>query len=149
MTVSAHQGGARSFCSLEGISGMSRAPCGVPLPLPAASVALGWLPTALHPRAAGTPLPTHNIFAKRHKAKLPLCHVAARAISWPEPPFHMAGQHVSCSCPKARAGCQAGNRDLPAGAVLSVTCSRAVMFCLCLLLLWLRRGLGTGNRQHN
>lgn len=86
----------------------------------------------------------HVLFAKRCQLKLPLCHVAACATLQAEAPFHVAGQHVKRSCPKARASCQAGSHDWPAIATLSFTCSRAMMF-----LFWLSSGLGSVNSWHN
>lgn len=42
-------------------------------------------------------------------------------------PSHVAGQHVNCSHPKARASRQAGNRELLAGAALCyVPCSHDI-----------------------
>lgn len=153
VTVSAHSDSVsvpgeagEAFAALQACRGLAaEIPC------------LSSLPPGLHrsPHVScrqlstqGLPVPQclmHSTFAKRSKANLPLCHVAAHAISWPEPPFHVASQHVSHSCPKARASCQARNRDFPAGEALSVTWSRAVMFCFCLLLFQLCSGLGTGN----
>lgn len=46
-------------------------------------------------------------------------------------PSHVAGQHVNCSHPKARASRQAGNRELFAGAALCyVPCSRDIWLSL-------------------